>query len=259
MPVYKGTTEIASGKLYKATTSIENGYKGTNSFYVNQVTVSFATPTGQSLTYTAPSPASSTGVPGAAFPSTTFTITGGSTKALSGTAVVAGLPSGLTYSQSYNNSNGGNVLTITIAGNYPTTSSLNTALTISGLTITTLITRPMTITRTVTPSGTSGNSSRQASYNVTYSGSGSATFYGNTGFGSAGGATCGISFSSGNNGAPSAITINGNTNGIWANWQNATAVEVQAQGNVTLHTAADGTYLQTSITLGATGASSISS
>ncbi len=134
MPVYKGTTEIASGKLYKAATNIENGYKGTNSFYINEVTVSFATPTGQSLTYTAPSPASSTGAPGTAFPSTTFTITGGASNILSGTATVTGLPSGLTYSQSYNNSNMGNTLTITIGGNYPTASSLNTALTISGLT-----------------------------------------------------------------------------------------------------------------------------
>lgn len=37
MPVYKGTTEITSGKLYKATTNIENGYKGINSFYVNAI------------------------------------------------------------------------------------------------------------------------------------------------------------------------------------------------------------------------------
>ena len=27
MPVYKGTTEITSGKLYKGATNIENGYK----------------------------------------------------------------------------------------------------------------------------------------------------------------------------------------------------------------------------------------
>ncbi len=259
MPVYKGSTEVASGNLYKGSTEIQDGYKATDSFYINEVTVSFVTPTGQSLTYTAPSPASSTGVPGNTFTSTTFTITGGSTKALSGTATIAGLPSGLTYSQSYNNSSGGNLLTITIAGNYPTVSSLNTALTISGLTITTLITRPMTITRTVTPSGTSGNSSRQASYNVTYSGSGSASFSGNTGFGNAGGATCGISFSPGNNSSQSSITVSGNTNGIWANWQNVIAVDVQAQGRVTLTAPADSTYLQTSINLGTTGASSVSS
>jgi hypothetical protein len=37
MPIYKGTTAITSGNLYKATTEIENGYKGTDSFYENSV------------------------------------------------------------------------------------------------------------------------------------------------------------------------------------------------------------------------------
>ena len=46
MPLYKGTTEISSNKLYKASTNIENGYKGTSSFYINQVTIEFASITG---------------------------------------------------------------------------------------------------------------------------------------------------------------------------------------------------------------------
>lgn len=37
MPVYKGTTEITSGKLYKGASNIENGYKQTASFYVNAI------------------------------------------------------------------------------------------------------------------------------------------------------------------------------------------------------------------------------
>ena len=41
MPIYKGNTEIASGKLYKAAINIENGYKGADSFYINEVTISF--------------------------------------------------------------------------------------------------------------------------------------------------------------------------------------------------------------------------
>jgi len=45
MPVYKGTTEITSGKLYKATTNIENGYKGINSFYVNAIAATVNTTT----------------------------------------------------------------------------------------------------------------------------------------------------------------------------------------------------------------------
>jgi len=134
MPVYKGTNEVTSGNLYKGTTEIENGYKATSPFYINETTVSWATPTGQSWTYTQPSPQSSSGSPGAAFPTTTFTITAGSTLQLSGTATIAGLPSGLSAAQSYNNTNPGNILTVTITGTFPVASSLNTALTISGLT-----------------------------------------------------------------------------------------------------------------------------
>lgn len=140
MPLYKGATEIASGKLYKGATNIENGYKETDSFYVNETTVSFATPTGQGFSYTTPSPQSSTGVPGSAFPSTTFVISA-SGQALGGTAVVSGLPPTLSVTnQSYSGSGPGNSLTITIGGTFPTTSYLNTALTISGLSVITYYT-----------------------------------------------------------------------------------------------------------------------
>ena len=30
MPIYKGSTEVTSGNLYKGSTNIEEGYKGTN-------------------------------------------------------------------------------------------------------------------------------------------------------------------------------------------------------------------------------------
>jgi hypothetical protein len=39
MPIYKGTNEVASGNLYKGSTEIQNGYKATDSFYVNEVTL----------------------------------------------------------------------------------------------------------------------------------------------------------------------------------------------------------------------------
>ena len=41
MPIYKGTNEVASGNLYKGTTEIQDGYKGTSSFYVNEVSISW--------------------------------------------------------------------------------------------------------------------------------------------------------------------------------------------------------------------------
>jgi len=99
-----------------------------------QFTVSWATPTGQSLTYTQPSPQSSTGVSGGSFPTTTFTATK-SGEVIAGTATIAGLPTGITASQSLSGSGIGNVLTVTLAGVFPGADSLNTALTISGLSV----------------------------------------------------------------------------------------------------------------------------
>ena len=100
------------------------------------VTVSWATPSGQSLTYTNPSPQSSIGQAGSIFPTTTFTITKAA-NTLSGTAVLTGLPTGVTIaSQSYNNNNPGNVLTITLGGVYPSANALNTGIIVSGLTVT---------------------------------------------------------------------------------------------------------------------------
>ena len=101
---------------------------------LNITTISWATPTGQSLTYSTPSPQSSQGATAATFPTTTFTATlSGNT--ISGTATIAGLPSGITAAQTITGSGAGNTLTVTLTGTFPTTSSLNTALTLSGLTI----------------------------------------------------------------------------------------------------------------------------
>ena len=99
-----------------------------------EFTVSWNTPTGQSLTYTQPSPQSSQGTAGSAFPTTTFTATK-SGEIISGTATIAGLPTGITATQSLSGSVVDNILTVTLAGVFPGADSLNTALTISGLTV----------------------------------------------------------------------------------------------------------------------------
>jgi hypothetical protein len=39
MPIYKGSTEVSSGNLHKGSSNIEEGYKGTNQFYVNTLAV----------------------------------------------------------------------------------------------------------------------------------------------------------------------------------------------------------------------------
>ena len=96
--------------------------------------VSWATPTGQSLTYGTPNPQSSTGLPGTTFPSTTFTATKAGEE-ISGTATIAGLPTGITATQSLSGTGADNILTVTLAGVFPGADSLNTALTLSGLTV----------------------------------------------------------------------------------------------------------------------------
>ena len=106
---------------------------------LNVTEISWATPTGQSLTYSTPSPQSSQGATAATFPTTTFTATlAGSI--ISGTATIAGLPSGITATQTITGSGAGNTLTVTLTGTFPSTDSLNTALTLSGLTLEALLT-----------------------------------------------------------------------------------------------------------------------
>ena len=131
----------SGGTLAPATliggTGIEVITNSPNNFTINNtlidVTVSFNAPTGQSLTYT--TPGTSSGQVGSIFTTTTFTVTkAGNT--LSGTAVITGLPAGITSTQSYNNTNAGNILTITLNGVYPSTNSLGTNLVISNLTAT---------------------------------------------------------------------------------------------------------------------------
>ena len=99
-----------------------------------QYTVSWATPTGQGLTYTQPNPQSSTAAPGGAFPTTTFTATK-SGEEISGTASIAGLPTGIVASQSLSGTGANNILTVTLGGVFPSADYLNTNLTISGLTV----------------------------------------------------------------------------------------------------------------------------
>ena len=130
----------SGGTLAPATliggTGIEVITNSPNNFTINNtlidVTVSFNTPTGQSLTYT--TPGTSTGQAGSIFPTTTFTVTDTAGGTLSGTAVITGLPAGITSTQSYNNTNPGNILTITLGGVYPSTNSVGTNLVISNLT-----------------------------------------------------------------------------------------------------------------------------
>lgn len=138
MPIYKGTAEITSGKLYKATTNIENGYKGTNSFYVNEVTVSLTAPSGWTL-----SSSSITGVPGASSGTFTLSRSGqGTLTRQTGTAAsttVSGT-NGLAFSDGNPTVGGGlnNSYSIPLSFTLPT-QSISSTMSITGVTSTTYI------------------------------------------------------------------------------------------------------------------------
>ena len=93
MPLYKGTAEIASGNLYKADANIENGYKESTSFYINEVTISF-------LNFPGVSDYSITGGPGETIPGNRYqqwTASASSGYAFNGTQTAVGLPTDFTF------------------------------------------------------------------------------------------------------------------------------------------------------------------
>jgi len=189
---------------------------------LNQTTISFATPTGQSLTYSTPSPQSSEGATATTFPTTTFTATKAGS-IISGTATIAGLPSGITAAQVITGSGVGNTLTVTLTGTFPSTDYINTALTLSGLTVAT----PLLLDYLVVAGGGSGG----GFYRGGGGGAGGLrTSYGNT-TGGGGNAETAFTFSLSTN---YTITIGGggaaNANAVGSNGTNTTFATVTSTG-----------------------------
>jgi len=132
MPIKISAESLSAIKL--GASDLTAAYVGDERVFPNDITVSYATPTGQGLTYTTPT--TTIGSPGGAY-SQTFTITGTSSQILAaGSFAVAGLPAGLSASITGTGSGLGNTLTATITGVYPPIPALNIAMVISGITIT---------------------------------------------------------------------------------------------------------------------------
>lgn len=94
MPVYKGTNEVTSGNLYKGSTEIQDGYKATDSFYVNETSISF-------LNFPGVSDYVITGVPGNTIPGNRYqqwTVSANSGFAFNGTQTATGLPTDFSFS-----------------------------------------------------------------------------------------------------------------------------------------------------------------
>jgi len=141
MPIYKGTNEVTSGNLYKGTTEIENGYKATSSFYVNELTWTFSIPSVMSSTsVTSNNLTTFTGAPGSAVTGQTFKILCNSGYAFQGGAggvSISGLPTGMTASITASGyaGPGTNEVLVTLGGVYPQAGQ-NIAITATGGTVT---------------------------------------------------------------------------------------------------------------------------
>ena len=166
MPIKISAESLSAIKLGASDLSAAN--IGVTRIFPNDITVSYIAPTGQGLTYS--TPATLVGSPGAAY-SNTFAITGTSLQVLStGTFACAGLPAGLSAAVTAGSGSGvGNSLTVTISGTFPNVSSLNTALTISGVSIVTYTQFTINYdSSTVTPSNdcAGGTSPNTLSYGI---------------------------------------------------------------------------------------------
>lgn len=123
MPIYKGSNEVTSGNLYKGSTEIQDGYKATDPFYVNETTVLLTAPTGWTL-----SASSFTGVPGTQSSNFTLTRAGQGTLVLQyGTPTLTASPSlTLTLVSSSYGSGLNNSATHTYKLTFPTVSQSST-------------------------------------------------------------------------------------------------------------------------------------
>ena len=114
MPIYKGSTEVTSGNLYKGSTEIQDGYKATDSFYVNQTVISFSDYPGVT-----PNPKTFSGVPGDSVSpaaNVSWSITAASGQAYQNAPTISGLQSPFTYSVSGYGSTSNTTATFTVSG-----------------------------------------------------------------------------------------------------------------------------------------------
>lgn len=132
MPIYKGTSEVTSGTLKKGSTEVQNGYKQTSQFYVNQnsITILFVDSVSGATLNTTQS--FQTGTPGAAFTTVTRVLTADSNRLITSASVSESGDTQGTVSASISSS-GSSSRTVTVSGTFPTQSTTVT-ITVSGAT-----------------------------------------------------------------------------------------------------------------------------
>ena len=133
MPIYKGSSEVTSGSLRKGSTEVQNGYKETNQFYVNQnsITILFVDSVSGATLNTTQS--FQTGTPGAAFTTVTRVLTASSNRLITAASTSESGDTGGTVSHSISSS-GSSSRTVTVSGTFPAQSTTVT-ITVSGTTV----------------------------------------------------------------------------------------------------------------------------
>jgi hypothetical protein len=121
MPVYKGNNEVTSGNLYKGTTEIQDGYKATDPFYVNEVTLVISFVNNTNLSSSSSLTRTIVGVPGNSFSTQQFIVTASSSQRVNSLSFSESgdTQSIATCSTSGVNQNGGNY---NVTGTFPTIS-----------------------------------------------------------------------------------------------------------------------------------------
>jgi len=178
MPVYKGDNEVTSGNLYKGTTEIQDGYKATDPFYVNEITltIAFVDSTNSKITLDSASSVSFTGVPGNSWTSFSRNLTrADGTVRITG---AAGSKSGDTQSilNIVESGSGSTTRQLTFSGTLPTVSQTIT------VTITASYVNLIARSMTVGPGGSSVYSNISIG-TISWTGDGTATLSCSTNYG----------------------------------------------------------------------------
>ncbi len=216
MPIYKGSTEVASGNLYKGSTEIQDGYKATDPFYVNEISISFLNFPGQADYII-------TGAPGTTISvsrTVSWTETAPSGSAYNGTQTASGVPTGFSFTGGQEGNISYTTTTPSVSFDAAVFPSTNTSVDYNNLTInlptTQIVTYSYTFTGNLgrstscttfagTSCGVSSNTSNASNYQYWQSNASGTGGYG------AGGCNQGCSVNISSSGGSSSCNQNGST------------------------------------------------
>ena len=179
MPVYKGTNEVTSGNLRKGSTEIQNGYKATNPFFVNEttLTIAFVDNTSANVNLSSAASVSFTGTPGDTWSSFTRNVTrANGTVRLTG---AAGAESGDTQNilSIVESGSGTSQRDLTFSGTLPTVTQTIT------VTVTDTVVNLLARSLSVGPGENQGTNQQSSIFTISWSGDGTPTLSGSSNYG----------------------------------------------------------------------------